>query len=258
MSHGRGPSHPERDDRLDPGGQAEAPQAQSERFVPDPVEHEAAEKSASPAADDPQARNGTANQAPQGEIVVGVDGSDAAQAALHWALRYRGLTGGPIHAVAVWQHPPPVGDAPPMSSDEDLEQETDRLLSRRQKGHETGGAGQRARPGLPRRARKGWGPEASSAGLSEPADLRVGHHTSRSWLYAPPAETRPGAAQPSSHQPHQGAAARLRSLHRVRASATAARADTPVSSSMWLPGTSTLRAAGSMLARAGTTRSAAL
>ncbi|MDQ4119805.1 MAG: universal stress protein, partial [Actinomycetota bacterium] len=130
MSHGRGPSHPERDDRLDPGGQAEAPQAQSERFVPDPVEHEAAEKSASPAADDPQARNGTANQAPQGEIVVGVDGSDAAQAALHWALRYRGLTGGPIHAVAVWQHPPPVGDAPPMSSDEDLEQETDRLLSR--------------------------------------------------------------------------------------------------------------------------------
>ncbi len=133
MSHGTGPSHPERDDRLDPGGRAGAPQGQSEpreRFVPDPVEHDAAGRSAAAAADDPRARQSAANQAAQGEVVVGIDGSDAAQAALGWALRYGRLTGGPLHAVAVWQQPPPVGGAPTMISDEELEQEADRLLRR--------------------------------------------------------------------------------------------------------------------------------
>jgi nucleotide-binding universal stress UspA family protein len=40
-----------------------------------------------------------------GRIVVGVDGSEAANAALHWAVRHAELTGDAIEAVIVWQYP---------------------------------------------------------------------------------------------------------------------------------------------------------
>ncbi|MGN6791099.1 MAG: universal stress protein [Streptosporangiaceae bacterium] len=40
-----------------------------------------------------------------GRIVVGVDGSPAASAALRWAVRHAELTGDAIEAVIVWQFP---------------------------------------------------------------------------------------------------------------------------------------------------------
>ncbi|MFD8701239.1 universal stress protein [Kitasatospora sp. NPDC059648] len=40
---------------------------------------------------------------PRGRIVVGVDGSAPARAAVRWAARLAGLTGGPLEAVAVWE-----------------------------------------------------------------------------------------------------------------------------------------------------------
>jgi nucleotide-binding universal stress UspA family protein len=46
------------------------------------------------------------NQAEKtGRIVVGVDGSKAADAALRWAVRQAGLTGETVEAVIVWQYP---------------------------------------------------------------------------------------------------------------------------------------------------------
>ncbi|MFG3225864.1 universal stress protein [Kitasatospora sp. NPDC048194] len=42
---------------------------------------------------------------PRGRIVVGVDGSAPARAAVVWAARLAGLTGGPLEAVAVWEFP---------------------------------------------------------------------------------------------------------------------------------------------------------
>ena len=40
-----------------------------------------------------------------GRIVVGVDGSPAANAALRWAVRHAELTGDAVEAVIVWQFP---------------------------------------------------------------------------------------------------------------------------------------------------------
>ena len=45
-----------------------------------------------------------AGRAPR-RVVVGIDGSPESGAALHWALRYLDVTGGEVHAVAVWQQP---------------------------------------------------------------------------------------------------------------------------------------------------------
>ena len=46
------------------------------------------------------------NQAEEtGRIVVGVDGSRAADAALRWAVRQARLTGEAVEAVIVWQYP---------------------------------------------------------------------------------------------------------------------------------------------------------
>ncbi len=42
-------------------------------------------------------------------IVVGVDGSDSAQAALRWAVRQAKLTGGCVEAVSAWHYPTTVG-----------------------------------------------------------------------------------------------------------------------------------------------------
>ncbi|MEV6978962.1 universal stress protein [Kitasatospora sp. NPDC093806] len=38
-------------------------------------------------------------------IVVGVDGSPAAEQALRWAVDYARLAGGSIHAIAAWEYP---------------------------------------------------------------------------------------------------------------------------------------------------------
>lgn len=50
-------------------------------------------------------------------IIVGVDGSQSAEAALKWAARYAHATGGSLVAVLAWHYPsavggPPVGVAP--------------------------------------------------------------------------------------------------------------------------------------------------
>lgn len=42
---------------------------------------------------------------PTGAVVVGVDGSESARHALHWALRIATAAGAPIHLVACWQRP---------------------------------------------------------------------------------------------------------------------------------------------------------
>jgi nucleotide-binding universal stress UspA family protein len=42
-------------------------------------------------------------------IVVGVDGSPSADAALRWAVRQAGLTGATVDAVTVWQYPAALG-----------------------------------------------------------------------------------------------------------------------------------------------------
>jgi nucleotide-binding universal stress UspA family protein len=49
-----------------------------------------------------------------GRIVVGVDKSDSARAALAWAVRQAGLTGAEVDAVAAWQPVTQFGWAPPM------------------------------------------------------------------------------------------------------------------------------------------------
>jgi nucleotide-binding universal stress UspA family protein len=43
-----------------------------------------------------------AGMAPAGSVVVGLSGSVASQAALHWAIRHASLLGRPVHTVAVW------------------------------------------------------------------------------------------------------------------------------------------------------------
>ena len=42
-------------------------------------------------------------------IVVGVDGSDGARAALRWAIREAALRAVPVHAVWAWTYPVPIG-----------------------------------------------------------------------------------------------------------------------------------------------------
>ena len=50
--------------------------------------------------------------APQPRIVVGVDGSDSAQAALRWAVRQAKLAGGRVEAVIAWHYPAAYGWEP--------------------------------------------------------------------------------------------------------------------------------------------------
>ncbi|MEV0895430.1 universal stress protein [Actinoplanes sp. NPDC049802] len=55
-----------------------------------------------------------------GDVVVGVDGSPSARAALRWAARQARLTGGRVYAVTAWQIPAYYGWAPTAPYDEDL------------------------------------------------------------------------------------------------------------------------------------------
>ncbi|BEL05996.1 universal stress protein [Actinoplanes sichuanensis] len=52
--------------------------------------------------------------------MVGVDGSPSSKAALRWAARQAGLTGGRLHAVTAWELPSYYGWAPMLPYDEDL------------------------------------------------------------------------------------------------------------------------------------------
>lgn len=54
-------------------------------------------------------------------IVVGVDGSESSKAALRWAIRQAGLTGGSVDAVSAWRYPAIYGAAPVMNVDIDFE-----------------------------------------------------------------------------------------------------------------------------------------
>ncbi|HEY3649052.1 MAG TPA: universal stress protein [Streptosporangiaceae bacterium] len=57
-------------------------------------------------------------------IVVGIDGSAPARAALRWATEYAELSRAHVRAVAVWQQPAPVSDGfggmVPVAPDDDL------------------------------------------------------------------------------------------------------------------------------------------
>ncbi|MGW3497638.1 universal stress protein [Streptomyces sp. NPDC001020] len=55
-------------------------------------------------------------------VVVGVDGSPSSHAALRWAVRYAGLIGGRVDAVAAWELPGMYGwSAPAVDADFDEE-----------------------------------------------------------------------------------------------------------------------------------------
>ncbi|MGW0769474.1 universal stress protein [Streptomyces sp. NPDC002676] len=61
-------------------------------------------------------------------VVVGVDGSTASYEALRWAVRYAGLVGGTVEAVAVWELPGLYGwSAPAVDMDVDEEEARQRV-----------------------------------------------------------------------------------------------------------------------------------
>ncbi|GGN84414.1 universal stress protein [Actinoplanes lobatus] len=63
-----------------------------------------------------------------GDVVVGVDGSPSARAALRWAARQAQLTGGRLYAVTAWQIPAYFGWAP-TAPDEDLAEAAGKVLT---------------------------------------------------------------------------------------------------------------------------------
>jgi nucleotide-binding universal stress UspA family protein len=64
----------------------------------------------------------------QARIVVGVDGSDSARAALHWAMRHAKLVGGCVEAVIAWR-PPATYDWEPTGIAGDFEGSARQTLS---------------------------------------------------------------------------------------------------------------------------------
>ncbi|MEU3980857.1 universal stress protein [Streptomyces sp. NPDC026672] len=61
-------------------------------------------------------------------VVVGVDGSPSSHAALRWAVRYAGLAGGTVDAVAAWELAGMYGwSAPAVDTDFDEENARQRL-----------------------------------------------------------------------------------------------------------------------------------
>ena len=64
----------------------------------------------------------------QPRIVVGVDGSDSAQAALRWAVRQARLAGGRVEAVIAWHYPAAYGWEP-AGIDVDFEGDAQRVLA---------------------------------------------------------------------------------------------------------------------------------
>jgi nucleotide-binding universal stress UspA family protein len=74
--------------------------------------------------------NGTtgATAAEETRIVVGVDGSDSALAALRWALRQAKLTGSRVDVVTVWHFPAAYGWEP-VGADADFEGDAHQILA---------------------------------------------------------------------------------------------------------------------------------
>ncbi|WP_018546309.1 universal stress protein [Streptomyces sp. LaPpAH-108] len=73
-------------------------------------------------------------------VVVGIDGSPSSYAALRWAMRYAGLLGGTVEAIAVWELPGLYGwSAPAVDMDVDAEEARDRM--RRELTEVLGGEG---------------------------------------------------------------------------------------------------------------------
>ncbi|MEU6665920.1 universal stress protein [Streptomyces sp. NPDC046727] len=61
-------------------------------------------------------------------VIVGIDGSAASYAALRWAVRYAGLVGGVVDAVAVWELPGLYGwSAPAVDMDVDEDETRQRM-----------------------------------------------------------------------------------------------------------------------------------
>jgi nucleotide-binding universal stress UspA family protein len=58
------------------------------------------------------------DEAPAPRIVVGVDGSASSRAALRWALGQARISGGEVHAVTSWEHPPIYGWVLPVADEE--------------------------------------------------------------------------------------------------------------------------------------------
>lgn len=63
-------------------------------------------------------------------MVVGVDGSERARAALKWAARYARESDVPLEVVVAWQFPTSFGYAVPLPSDWDPEEDARDLLDR--------------------------------------------------------------------------------------------------------------------------------
>jgi nucleotide-binding universal stress UspA family protein len=61
-------------------------------------------------------------------IVVGIDGSESAQAALRWAVRQAKLTGGRVEAIIAWHYPAADG-VEPTGSYEDFEADARQVLA---------------------------------------------------------------------------------------------------------------------------------
>ncbi|MGW1534806.1 universal stress protein [Streptomyces aureus] len=68
------------------------------------------------------------NEVSGARVVVGVDGSASSYEALRWALRYAGLVGGAVDAVAVWELPGLYGwSGPAVDMDFDEEESRRRM-----------------------------------------------------------------------------------------------------------------------------------
>ncbi|MDA8266202.1 MAG: universal stress protein [Actinomycetota bacterium] len=67
-------------------------------------------------------------EAPSG-IVVGVDGSDSAKAALAWAVRQALLTGASLQVVISWEIPTTYGWVTPLPEDLDFEADARRIVT---------------------------------------------------------------------------------------------------------------------------------
>lgn len=121
----RGPSHTEAHDDLDLPADDERATARGARGHG----HPGLDRSvASPRHGETNPARASAGSAvPRGSVVVGIDGSTEAHAALRWAVQQAELTGAHARAIAVWHEPPRFGDAP-MVTDDDVEQEATRWL----------------------------------------------------------------------------------------------------------------------------------
>ncbi|MER7842222.1 universal stress protein [Streptomyces sp. NPDC096040] len=109
----------------------------------------------------------TDRDAPVPRVVVGVDGSPASYAALRWAVRYAGLVGGTVEAIAAWELQGLQswsGPAADMDIDEDDTRQDAAGADRgagpghRRLGHRASGARQRrGHPAAGRARRRGAG-----------------------------------------------------------------------------------------------------